>query len=335
MQLFQPDYFEKFHCIAAACPDSCCKEWDVLVDEESAALYRSLEGSLGDHLRQVLQKDEVGNTVMTIQDGRCPMWQQDGLCRIQSQLGESALCQVCRDFPRLTHDYGSFIERGLELSCPEAARLILTAANHNFLCQEVPDGQAPEYDTEVMEILLRTRKMALELLYDDHFSPAQALTLLLYYGYQAQARVDGDEPPAFSAEMVLDAAKNISAQPDTQAFVHFFTTLEVLTPQWSARLSQPLSPACWTLAFRNLAVYFVQRYWLQAVSDYDLVSRVKLVVTSCLLVRLMGGDLLQTAQLYSKEIENNIDNLDALLDAMYTVRAFTDINLLSLLAIAE
>ena len=100
-------------------------------------------------------------------------------------------------------------------------------------------------------------------------------------------------------------------------------------------MSQPLSPIPWSWEFRNLAAYFVQRYWLQAVSDYDLVSRVKLVVTSCLLVRLMGGDLLQTAQLYSKEIENNIDNLDALLDAMYEVRAFTDENLLSLLAIAE
>ena len=335
MQLFQPDYFEQFHCIAAACPDSCCKEWDVLVDEDSAALYRSLGGSLGDRLRQVLQKDEDGNMVMTIQDGRCPMWQQDGLCRIQALLGEEALCQVCRDFPRLTHDYGNFIERGLELSCPEAARLILAAKHRDFLCRELPGCEAPEYDTEVMEILLRTRKEALELLYDDRFSPAQTLTLLLYYGYQAQAMVDGEEPPAFSAETVLDAANNISAQPDTQTFVHFFTTLEVLTPQWSARLSQSLSPIPWSWEFRNLAAYFVQRYWLQAVSDYDLVSRVKLVVTSCLLVRLMGGDLLQTAQLYSKEIENNIDNLDALLDAMYEVRAFTDENLLSLLAIAE
>ena len=30
-------------------------------------------------------------------------------------------------FPRLTHDYGDFAELGLELSCPEAAKLILNA----------------------------------------------------------------------------------------------------------------------------------------------------------------------------------------------------------------
>ena len=64
MKLFEPNYFRKFHCIATACPDSCCKEWDVLVDEGSAALYRSLEGPLGDRLRQVLQVDEDGNIVL-------------------------------------------------------------------------------------------------------------------------------------------------------------------------------------------------------------------------------------------------------------------------------
>ena len=70
------------------------------------------------------------------------------------------------------------------------------------------------------------------------------------------------------------------------------------------------------------------RYWLQAVSDYDLAARVKLVVLSCLLTAELGGDFLQTAQLYAKEIENDADNLDALLDAAYTHPALTDAALL-------
>ena len=47
------------------------------------------------------------------------MWRQDGLCRIQAELGHEALCKTCREFPRLRHDYGSFVELGLELH-PEA-----------------------------------------------------------------------------------------------------------------------------------------------------------------------------------------------------------------------
>ena len=80
-----------------------------------------------------------------------------------------------------------------------------------------------------------------------------------------------------------------------------------------------------------MACYFVERYWLQAVSDYDLVSRVKLAVVSCLLVRDLGGDVLRTAQLYSKEIENDADNVDALLDGAYAHPTLTDAALLGAL----
>ena len=83
--------------------------------------------------------------------------------------------------------------------------------------------------------------------------------------------------------------------------------------------------------FRALARYFVARYWLQAVSDYDLVCRVKLAVVSCLVVKALGGNVIDTAQLYSKEIENDADNVDAILDAAYTHPAFTDDKLLGLL----
>ena len=115
MRITKPSYFDSFQCLAGACPDSCCQEWDVQVDEESAAFYRALPGDLGDRLRQVL-KTEDGETVMQIENRRCPMWRGDGLCHIQAELGHDALCKTCRDFPRLTHDYGNFTELGLELS---------------------------------------------------------------------------------------------------------------------------------------------------------------------------------------------------------------------------
>jgi hypothetical protein len=72
----------------------------------------------------------------------------------------------------------------------------------------------------------------------------------------------------------------------------------------------------------------VERYWLQAVSDYDLSCRVKFIVLSCLVISCLGGDFLQTAQLYSKEIENSTENVESLLDAAYAHPAFTDAKLL-------
>ena len=59
MKIVKPSYFDTFQCIAGACTDSCCKEWDVQVDDEAAAFYLQMPGDLGDRLRQVL-KEEIG-----------------------------------------------------------------------------------------------------------------------------------------------------------------------------------------------------------------------------------------------------------------------------------
>ena len=75
----------------------------------------------------------------------------------------------------------------------------------------------------------------------------------------------------------------------------------------------------------------MERYWLQAVSDYDLIGRVKLLICACLLVYHLGGNFTETAQLLSKEIENDADNVDAILDAAYDHPAFTDDKLLGML----
>ena len=91
------------------------------------------------------------------------------------------------------------------------------------------------------------------------------------------------------------------------------------------------SPADWDDVYRTIARYFVDRYWLQAISDLDLISRAKFAVVSCLVIKSLGGDTLETAQLYSKEIENSIDNVEAILEAVYSAPAFADAYLTDLL----
>lgn len=327
MKIVKPAYYDAFRCIAGVCPDSCCKEWDVQVDESAAAYYRGLEGPLGDRLREVL-KEEDGETVMTIVDGRCPMWRQDGLCRIQAELGEQALCHVCREFPRLRHEYGNFTELGLELSCPEAARLILNDADGAFVSTECPGGAEPEYDEEAMAVLLETRKTAFAILRDGA-QIGEILAQLLLYGYQAQGELDGDEIRSFDGAAALAAARAHAAGAEPDGFGDFFRQLEILTPHWQELLCSMHQPVLQS-AHKAMARYLVNRYWLQAVADYDLVGRVKFIVIACLLVSMLPGNPLETAQLFSKEIENDVDNVDAILDGAYSCPAFTDDKLLGM-----
>jgi hypothetical protein len=56
-----------------------------------------------------------------------------------------------------------------------------------------------------------------------------------------------------------------------------------------------------------------------------------MVIAACILVHHLGGDLVQTAQLYAKEIENNADNVDTILDGAYSHPALTDEKLLGML----
>ena len=129
---------------------------------------------------------------------------------------------------------------------------------------------------------------------------------------------------------MLRQAASIATAGNINRILDFYRSLEILTPQWQERLKNSWA-APWDKNIRHLARYFINRYWLQAVSDYDLVGRVKLVILSCLVIKSLGGDLAQTAQLYSKEIENDADNVNAILDGAYTPPALTDISLLGLL----
>ena len=128
----------------------------------------------------------------------------------------------------------------------------------------------------------------------------------------------------------LETARELAVPGDGEEMLDFFLSLEILTPQWEAMLRCP-SPGPWDARTPALARYLLRRYTLQAVSDYDLYSRVKLAVIACLLVKSLGGDFLRTAQLFSKEIENDADNVDAILDAAYSHPAFTDAKLLGML----
>lgn len=329
MKVWTPEYYHHFHCIASDCPDSCCKEWEVDVDGDTAAFYRNLEGPLGDRLRQVLKDTEDG-TVMTIEQGRCPMWRQDGLCRIQAELGHDALCQVCQEFPRLRHDYGDFVELGLELSCPEAARLILSES-HTLIAQEVSGGEMPEYDADAMQILLCSRKTAMDFLDTTSLPINLALAVLLLYAHEVQSWLDGADPAVLDVDSYLALAKKYAAIGNWELLIDFFQNLEILTPQWHARLAAPTMATQWHTGFVALAKYLIGRYWLQAVSDYDLIGRVKLLIAACLLICHLGGDFVETAQLFSKEIENDPDNLDAILEGAYASAVLTDVHLLSLL----
>ena len=68
-----PDFYPRFRCRAERCRHSCCRGWEIDVDEASAAYYRALPGELGDALRAALTEDEEGAFSARSETGSSPV----------------------------------------------------------------------------------------------------------------------------------------------------------------------------------------------------------------------------------------------------------------------
>lgn len=123
MRVRVPEYYDHFVCLANECPDTCCGGWNISIDEASYHAYRKVKGSFGRRLRWGI---DHRHRRFRLRGRLCTFLNDEGFCDIYKELGREHMCRGCRDYPRHMEDYGELREIMLSLSCPEAARLILT-----------------------------------------------------------------------------------------------------------------------------------------------------------------------------------------------------------------
>ena len=123
MKHAQFDYVNQFHCLAGDCPDTCCKDWQIILDEDALARYRAMPGPLGEQVRAALVT-ENGETRFREEGGRCVLLRADGLCPIQAAYGAEALCRTY-----LRHVASSLLT--------DAEALDLTCRDHRFRVRTV------------------------------------------------------------------------------------------------------------------------------------------------------------------------------------------------------
>ena len=182
-----PDYFHDFRCLAGNCPDTCCGQWEIVVDEEAKARYEALESPLGRRIRSILYTHD-GETLLKTEHGRCPLLTEDGLCPIVQENGNDFLCTNCRVYPRFTEIYGGLAETALSLSCPEAARLLLEKQEKLTFVTEFNE-QLPEpndLDPELFLLVQASRETAYTLTQDRGRPLSDRLALLLCFADRLQ-----------------------------------------------------------------------------------------------------------------------------------------------------
>ena len=143
MLLEYPLFYPDFACIGKACKDSCCRDWLIDIDFETAEKYQRMGGALGEKLRRKLHKKDGEFYFAVEKDRRCPFLQEDGLCEIQSERGEEELSKVCDAYPRRESMVYPYMQLDLHLSCEEAAKAILSWKGE-LIREEVEDERISE-----------------------------------------------------------------------------------------------------------------------------------------------------------------------------------------------
>ena len=75
-----PLWCKDFKCIADSCPDTCCRGWEVDIDEDSYYYYQTVKGTFGEELRNSICEEDGNHFFPLKKDGRCPYLQDDDLC---------------------------------------------------------------------------------------------------------------------------------------------------------------------------------------------------------------------------------------------------------------
>lgn len=129
-----PEYVQKFECLGAECPDSCCAEkWSIPIDKNTYKKIHMLSNSVEHKKIKSLFKINKNGKISAldyarpkIDDSGCALQTETGLCSVHEKVGAHYLSHTCRLYPRLDFNTAYGIERYLSLSCPEAARLCVT-----------------------------------------------------------------------------------------------------------------------------------------------------------------------------------------------------------------
>ncbi len=342
-----PTYCKDFRCIADKCKDNCCIGWEIDIDPSSAEYYENVKGDFGDKLRANINKDEVCSFIL--RGERCPFLNEKNLCEIIINLGEDKLCQICRDHPRYFEWYSDIKEGGIGLCCEEAARIIVTN-KEPFSTYEAPcdDEGCDDYNESLYNMLLFARDEIITTLENENLTFKQRIANVLSYAIEVQFNADNYIYDNISIKAEYPA---VITDGDVKGFLECFSCLEPIDENWqdyldklieSADELQKSLPACgsdFDLYLKNIAVYFIWRYFLKGVYDEEILSKVFLMAISAAMIKLMylldkpstDEQFSILAKNYSKEIEYSEENLGKIYDMVYDNSAFSRDNLLALI----
>lgn len=130
--ILQPKYVGNFQCDGSKCNAKCCGKWRIDIDMETYKKYQRIKNPA---MRKKILSSIHPSTIQTgfqiklNNKAVCPLLCEDNLCYIQRNMGEDALSQTCKVYPRMVQQIGNYQFRMLAMTCPAAAEYALLSPN--------------------------------------------------------------------------------------------------------------------------------------------------------------------------------------------------------------
>lgn len=276
----QPRAFDRFRCTGANCEDTCCIGWGVPVDRETYQKYQNtpaLQVS-GQPLSGLVEINPAGSSNsdyarLRMDKAVCPAL-TGKLCGIQISAGESYMPALCVKYPRVFNVLGQTVERSLDLSCPEAARLVL-ADPDAMMFQNGQEGSAdhPRLVNFVADdpddLLFRIRKLLIALIQQRSLPLWQRIRAI---GFAVDRLADvglADAVPLLEDHLKsikLGMFNDALAGPQPDSKFQLETVLEIVV----ARLSSDYTPPRFVGCYRD---FLLGLAWTPDASMENLASR--------------------------------------------------------------
>lgn len=364
MILRVPEYYNEFECIADKCTDSCCRGWEVDVDEDSHFYYETIKGEFGDKIRRVTYEnpeEEEGFGFTLTKDKRCPFLNDKNLCDMFIEIGEESLCDVCTNFPRFGMSYqssnGIINQKFLSLACEEVGRILFSMKESvKFVDIDQPGGdwfEEDEEDIRICDFVEKVQWDAISILRDKSISIWDRMKKYLLFINDKHFELN----EAVMADKFTEDVKREIKFDDYLDRLELIKDLETVAYNWDEERNSLLndvkeenyesminnflsSEGYVELDYEQLMIYFTFRYMMNAIDDLDLISYGKLAIVFTLLVRDMDAlryarkgeytrkDRIEITRIFSKEVEHAQENIDAAREAFLFDDVFKTDNLL-------
>ncbi|WP_294175121.1 flagellin lysine-N-methylase [uncultured Clostridium sp.] len=375
MKIRVPKYFKDFKCIASECEDTCCAGWGIVIDDETYKKYQKVEGDFGDRLRSEIVHDGgenifvlKGNDCPFLNENKlCDIYNEvgeDALCytckqypRYMEEFGglrEIGISLSCPEAARI-------ILRNEEKAIFELSENEEEVNSYN------------DINAKLYIELMQCRQIVLNILQDRDINLNTRVAIVLCFTKEIQDKIDENEitdiksvrekysDKEFIKEVISSFEKynnNEDAKYNNmKEYFNVFKSLKHINPNdplglddairyfWQSEEDKDIYLAKnkafdkyyedSKYKFEQILVYFIFRYFMKAVFDYDVSAKVKTAIVSYLMIKelcvvrfteegeVTDDDIVDISHMYSKDIEHLEENIEALAEIFETNDVFT------------